>query len=36
MEFKMLRFVVEDAVAVITLDYAPTLNKKMTLPKLWY
>ena len=26
MEFKMLRFVVEDAVAVITLDYAPTLN----------
>ena len=26
MEFKMLRFVVEDAVATITLDYAPTLN----------
>ena len=26
MDFKMLRFVVEDAVAVITLDYAPTLN----------
>lgn len=26
MEFKMLRFVVEDAIAVITLDYAPTLN----------
>ena len=26
MEFKMLHYVVEDAVATITLDYAPTLN----------